>query len=243
MEKKKFSSKMENIPVIAGYAITSLERDKEDFYNYSPKFDDAYVTKAREKQVECYEIIKSGDVLKHQKMVKVNLDAALRKLRLALNRTEGYIKLAHGTLDIQESDFGIKTIRTAIAIKDVERVILQGHTLISHLKRNAAALLLWGLQPEAILALEELINEIDDLNENHNAKKNERSRTATDNVTVFNEMWEIISTIANAGRAMYRGVDNVKLREYTKSHLLTRVYAENPNATVPTELKTETPAS
>ncbi len=243
MKKKKFNCKMEDVPVIAGFVLTSLDRDKDDFNKYSTVFNDVYVTKAREKQMECYEIIKSGDVLKHQKMVKVNLDATLRKLRLALNLTEGYIKLAHGTLDIQESDFGLRTIRVAITLNDVERVILQGHTLISHVKRNAAALQIWGLKPEAILALEALINEIDDLNENHNSKKNERSRTATDNVTVFNEMWDTISTIANAGRAMYRGVDNVKLREYTKSHLLKRVYAENPNATVPSEPKTETPAS
>jgi len=37
----------------------------------------------------------------------------------------------------------------------------------------------------------------------------------------------------NAGRALYRGVDNVKLKEYTITHLLKRVHNETGTTAAP----------
>jgi len=242
MEKKRFNGKMEDLPIMLGFVLSSMERDKDDFIRYSLIFNDPYAVEVRKKQMECYEIIKSTDVLKHQKVVKTQIDAGLVKLRLGLNQMEGYLKLAEGSIDIPLSDFGVKTIRGAVAKSDLEKIIQQGHTLINNLKRNQAVLLLKGLKPETILALEALITELNGLNEKHNTKKNERSRTASDNMTVFNNLSDTLDSILNVGRAMYRGVDNVKLREYTMASLLKRVYSENANSPAPIVPKTGTPS-
>lgn len=233
MEKKKFNCKMQDIPVITGFALASMERDKFDFIAYSPMFADPFMENMRTKQVECYEIVKAADVITHQKVVKTQLDADLGKLRLALNRMEGYLILSESKMDIKINDFGIKTIRTALGKGDLEKTIAMGRTLISNVKRNATELQAKGLKAEAIVEMEDLINNIDALNEKHNSKKDERSRATVGSNTKLNAMWDDLNIIINAGRALYRGVDNVKLKEYTITHLLKRVHNES-SASTPT---------
>ncbi len=242
MDKKKFNCKMEDIPVITGFVLASMERDKEDFVAYSPRFVDPFMTNMRAKQAECYEIVKSTDVLKHQKAVKVQIDDSLVKLRINLNQIEGYLKLSEDKLDIKLYDFGLKIIRTAIGKGDVEKIIAVGRTLISNVKRNEPELQTNGLKPEAIVVLENLINEIDNLNEKHNSKKDERSRAADGSNAVLNNLWDALNSIIDAGRAMYRGVDNIKLKEYTITHLLKRVHTERANTNTTTTTDTKQPA-
>jgi len=50
---------------------------------------------------------------------------------------------------------------------------------------------------------------------------------------IFNELWDMTSKVINAARAIYRGVDEVKLRDYTVSHLVKRVNAEGAHDTEP----------
>jgi len=242
MEEKRFNCKMEDVPVIAGFVFASFEKDKADFVKYSPVFGDSFMTNARAKQTECYDIVRSVDVLKYQKAVKNQLEKGINDLRLELNKVEGYLKLANSSLDIQLPDFKLKAIRTAISDSNVEKIILEGRSLINSMKRNEPALQAKGLSADALISLTTLISEIEVLNTNHNSKKNERSRAADDSIKTFNELWDITGTILDAGRALYRGVDEVKLREYTLSNLLKRVHNTTGSATAETTPKTDTPA-
>jgi hypothetical protein len=235
MESKKFNCKMQDIPVIMGFALASMERDKPDFINYSPMFADPFMADVRIKQTECYEIVTAADVLNKQKMVKAQLDTSVGQLRVQLNKNEGYLKLAEKELDIKMEDFGIKGTRTALSKGDMEKTIAGGHTLVSNMKRNAAVLATKGLKQAGIDEMATLITEIDTLNEKHNTLKNDRSRAAGDNSAKLNEMWDLIGVIASAGRAMYKGVDPIKLKEYTISNLQKRVYNVSGKADTPAE--------
>lgn len=242
MEEKKFNCKMEDVPVVTGFVLVSFERDKADFVKYSPIFADPFATNVRTRQTECYEIVKSGDVLKLQKVAKKQLEAKLGDCRLSLNQVEGYLKLAKSSLDIEVADFGLRAIRAAIGDENMEKIISEGHSLIANLKRNETALQAKGMNPDMLTALTTLVGEIDGLNTNHNSKKNERSRAADDSIKTFNELWDTTGTILNAGRALYRGVDEVKLREYTMANLLKRVHNANGTSTDEATPKTDTPA-
>ncbi|MBP1639723.1 MAG: hypothetical protein H6Q17_1306 [Bacteroidetes bacterium] len=229
MEEKRFNCKMEDVPVVAGFVFESFEKDKADFVKYSPIFADPFLANGQAKQTECYGMIKSGDVLKQQKAVKDQIDARLGDLRVSLNQVEGYLKLAAGTLDI--NDFGLKTIRAAISNDNVEKTIVEGRSLIANLKRNEAALKAKGMSDDHLSTLTTVVNTIDELNTGHNTKKNERSRASGNSIKTFNELWDLTGTILDAARAMYRGVDEVKLKEYTLASLLKRVHNSQTPAT------------
>lgn len=237
MEEKKFNCKMEDVPVVTGFALSSMENDKADFLAYSPIFADPFADNVRAKQTVCMELVKSRDIVTQQKAVTKLIGTKLNKLRVSLNPIEGYLKLAGSDLDIQVSDFGLTAIRKDLSNENVEGVIAKTQSFIANLTRNQAALQAKGMKPEAIADLAALMGEISQLNQQQNELKNKRSRVASDNIKDFNELWDMLSTILDAGRALYRGVDAVKLKEYTLSSLLKRVHNVNPEPVTPAEIQ------
>ena len=227
MEEKKFNCKAEDVPVLAGFVLKSLEIDWDKFVAYSPVFTSQFVAGVTAQQTDCYALTKSTEVLKQQKVVTLKIADNSNELRLSLNLIEGYLKLAAKDLDIPVGDFGLVRIRTAISKGNVEGIISDTRSFIAVVKRNEAALVAKGMKPELIASLTSDIQEIGELNTHQNVKKNERSRVAEDNMKVFNELWDSLGIILSAGRAIFRGVDDVKLREYTLANLLKRVHSEN----------------
>jgi hypothetical protein len=236
MEEKKFNCRAEEVPVVAGFALKSYENDSEKFEVYSPVFTRQFIENMKKQQTDCYELTKSTDVMKLQKMVTLKISEKTNDLRLRLNQLEGYLKLSGNELDIQMRDFGLVRIRTAISKGAVERIISDTRTLIAVIKRNEAVLLAKGMKPEMVSALVDDILEIEELNTQQNEKKNERSRVAKDNIKVFNELWDSLTILLSAGRAIFRGVDEVKLKEYTLAALLKRVHAESGSSSKNTDI-------
>lgn len=230
MIKKKFNCKMEDLPVIAGFVVTSFENDKADFITYSSLFADPFISNFKAQRINCMTIVKASDVLKYQKAVKGQIEEELDYLRKSLNLVEGYLKMSKNILDINSKDFGIKGIRTAIGNNNLEKINSEGRSLIMHLKRNATALKEIGLTDIAIDNLEKQIDNLDKLNNAHNEKKNERSRTSDSATSVFNDLWDQMGLILDGARAMYKGSDEVKLREYMISNLVKHVHNSKPNS-------------
>jgi hypothetical protein len=237
MEKKKFNCKMEVLPVLASFLLESLNTDFELFVQYSPIFSPQFVLGVKDKQIICYQSITPTDVLRLQKVVTNKIIDQSGKLRLSLNQIEGYLQFAANDLDIAVKDFPLKNIREGISKSNVEGVLTNGRNLATCLKRNEPALLAKGMRPETIISLTAEINNIELLNTNQNVKKNERSRTKVDNIKVLNELWDDLDTIMKAGRAIFRGVDNVKLKEYTMTSLIKRVHNETSAAAKNAEAK------
>lgn len=235
MEKKKFNCKMQDIPVMIGFLATSLERDKADFISFSPLYADPFLANLRDKQNKCYEIVKAADVLKHQKVVTTQIDTTLNQVRILLNKTEAYLKLSKKNLDIEIDDFGVKATRAGIAKYDIEKTISEGRSLVNNLKRNATTLNTVGLKQTGIDEVATVINDLNTLNEKHNALTNDYSRAADDNNALLNEAWELKKMICSTGRALYKGIDDVKLKEYTLSNLQKRVYNETSKSETPAE--------
>lgn len=240
MEEKKFNCKAEDIPVLAGFALKSLEIDWDKFVAYSPVFTPQFIADVKTQQTECYALTKSTDILKLQKVVTTKITEKSNELRLTLNPLEGYLKLALKDLDIQLNDFGLAKIRSAISKGYVETLLSEGRTLVTVLKRNEDVLVAKGMKPELLDTLASQILEIEELNTHQNGKKNERSRVASDNMKVFNGLYDSLNIILNAGRAIFRGVDEVKLKEYTMSALVKRVHSESGSSNKGTDTTTDT---
>ena len=226
MEEKKFNCKMEDIPVITGFAIESMENDKVDFFDYSPVFTDQYIADAKVKKTECMEMVRSEDVLKLQKKITEDITQKLKGLRSNLNKIGGYLTMAEKELDIKAIDFNLSSIRSNIAKTNVEGVANDIQSLIIKLKRNETALLAKGLKVSVVNDLIVFNEDILKLNQSQNSYKNKRSRVASENIREFNELWDILSMILDAGRSMYKLEDKVKLKEYTFTTLQKRVHTE-----------------
>jgi oligoribonuclease (3'-5' exoribonuclease) len=80
-----------------------------------------------------------------------------------------------------------------------------------------------------------LAKEMDALNTTQSSKLSERMRLTDANIKELNELWEMLVPVFDAAKGMYKGVDEVKLKDYTISHLVKRVHTVSSNKTTATK--------
>ena len=226
MEQKKFNCKQEEVTAIAGFVANSLTADLALFQEYSPAFTQTLIEQIRTKQNLCISLEESDITTQRLKSVTAQLVDKEQGLRPILNKVEGYLKLAGSGLDIAVDSFGLKAVRDAVSRGNDEGVIASLQTLVKNINRNLPVLLAQGLKPEIADALMAVSAEIKQLNEEQNQLINDRSRNTDANIKDYNELWNMITPVFETARSIFRGVDEVKLKEYTISALLKRVNAE-----------------
>jgi hypothetical protein len=69
------------------------------------------------------------------------------------------------------------------------------------------------------------IIEISALNVKQNDLVSKRNRLTKQNIEMFNDLWESLQPVLKTAKAIYRGVDDVKLKDYTIAQLLKRINA------------------
>jgi hypothetical protein len=82
------------------------------------------------------------------------------------------------------------------------------------------------LRRELIDEIEVRLEEIGELNVKQNVQTSERNRLTQSNIETFNDLWSSLQPVVNTAKAIYRGVDDVKLKDYTVAQLLKRINAK-----------------
>ena len=226
MEKKKFHCKIQDLPIITGFVLESLVKDLLAFGEYSNIFNIGYVQSVRAKRLICMELIIPAAIRKQLKNISRDLQKSNADLRLLFNKVEGYVKLAGNALDVEGSDVGMKEARLEISKGNVEGVINSTNSMVTTLRRNETVLFVYGMNTALLDEVAEKVELIDSLNNQQNSLMSDHGRLAHTNIAIFNDLWADLSTILITAKAIYRGVDEIKLRDYTMSHLIKRVNAE-----------------
>lgn len=230
MEKRKFSFKIEELVVIAAVILESVRKDIADFMAFSSVFTVEFLDAIDEKIEACKTLINSSSIAKELKLITEDVYKKSDAFRSKFNALEVYFKYAVGQIDIQVSDTGIKAARLNISRGNTEGVVSDARKVLANAKKNRAALEAKGMKPEFLVAFEAEINEVEVLNNKQITLKNEMLRQTDTNMGTYNDLWSDISIITDAAKAIYRGVDDVKLKNYNISLLRKRINAEGGNA-------------
>lgn len=233
MEEKDFPGKMEDIPVVAGMLFDSYRKDQALFTGFSPMFTPAYIAAAEAKRTECNDLVKAYSFTQERRAVTEKMETLADELRIQLNSVEGYLKISAKNLDIAVSGFGLNLVRDALTDGNMEGATASAFEMLRSVRRNQLVLAAKGLTPELLENVTAMVDEMNSLNIAQNTKLSDRMRATDENIGVFNELWEIASTIMVAAKAMFRGVDDVKLKDYTMTQLIKRVNAEGTNPAKP----------
>jgi hypothetical protein len=226
MIKKKFPCKIEELPTIGEFILERVMTDIADFSDYSSLFTSDYPATIQKKIVVCKELVASSAVTKELKVVTQQLYDKSKGLRVKMNVLEGYLKIGAKELDILLEDVGLKSVRSDITRNNTEGLILNVQKALTAVKRNQPVLAAKGLKPELIGDIETQMQEIDALNVKQNKLISARSRLTKANIELFNELWDSLHPILDTAKALYRGVDEVKLKDYTIAQLKKRINAE-----------------
>jgi hypothetical protein len=220
---KTFRYKIENLPTIGEFLLKNLDKDIDDFNNFSSVFTPEYLAAIKNKIYICKDIISSSVVTKELKALTQHLYNESKALRIKINAVEGYLKLAAKELDIAVVDFGLKNIRNDISRNNIEGLVMNVQKTLIAIKRNQAVLESKGLKPELITDIETQTREINNLNVNQNELISGRNRLTKTNIDLFNDLWDSLQPILKTAKAIYRGVDDVKLKDYTIRQLVKRI--------------------
>jgi hypothetical protein len=226
MSKKVFPFKIEELPVVGDFLLSSYGRDLSDFVAYSPIFNPEFRTGIELKITHCRSAVRSASLSKELKKITTTLTATYSGLRPLLNRLEGYINLSENELDIAPKDFGMKALRTAISKGDVEGITARMQMLLGVMKRNSTSLETKGLSEEMLVDFEKRIEEMNALNRRQNEIMSSRNLLTEDNIRQFNDLWKELQHIIKTGQALYKGIDPVKVKDYTLTHLRKQINAE-----------------
>ncbi|HBX46142.1 hypothetical protein [Limibacterium fermenti] len=224
--RKYFSCKIEELPVIADFLLDNLTRDLADFTAYSPLYTAEFVDGKRAKVTTCKSIVHSSVYTVQKKLVTDKLETLSKGLHRPLNEFEGYFNLASGELDILSGDSSISDVREAINNGNTEGILTDGRILLATIARNQTVLETKGLKPEQVTSVETVLGEIDTLNKEQNALHSGRTFNSEQNIDKFNDLYLDMRSIVKTGKAIYRGKDEAKLKDYTFSQLLKRVRIE-----------------
>lgn len=225
-EKRKFKCKVEELPAIAGYLAQRLRADLVDFASFSDVFSEDYVTQLVGKTTECNQVIVSDVLTKEIKELTKQIAEKTRLLRLGINKVEVYLNMADGEMTVAADMLGVKQLRADINNGNSEGVAAQARRLITGIKANLTVLQAKGLKPALLTEITQLTDEIEKLGNDQNFKTTERNRHTDENNELFNELWDMLSFILETGRALYRGVNDTKLNDYTLTSILKRLNAE-----------------
>ena len=188
MTKTLFNCKMEEVPVLAGFVVDSLQEDLADFNEYFSDYTSEKVNALLAKRNYCMELEKSSSVVQQLKSVTAQLADKEKGLRPDLNKLEGYLKRAEGNLDIPINGFSLKAVRDAISRGNDEGIIAQMQTLLANIGRNQSALEAAGMKPELLAKLTEATAEIDRLNNEQNKLENNRGSAVATSIKDYNEL-------------------------------------------------------
>jgi hypothetical protein len=227
--KKMFQGRVDDLPVIAEFVSESLERDLPDFNAYSPRFNTALIADIRSKVTVCRSAMRAWMFTKELKTTTARLYATMDAVRLPLNILEGYIKLAGTQLDVAPKDMGLHEVRRSIKNDNAETLPPALRQLMTSVQRNLPALYAAGLPPSLVDELNAQPATIEALNLRQNTLASERNRLTETDMQLFNDLWLAIAPLFETGKALYKGIDPAKLKDYTFAELVRRLH---PHRTV-----------
>jgi hypothetical protein len=235
MAERKFTLRIEEMPVIGKFLFDSFNRDFSDFQGYSPDFNNAYRNIFSNLVDAVNDIVNPKTLVAELKKITADMYDIIDSLRPIMNRLEGYVdRVDASDLTIQASDFGIKAVRDKISNKDQEALLENLKVVIENIDNNLAKLQAKGWDNEQDQELRDKRTEIANANAAQNMKMDQREAKVQDNIDTLNELWVIMQDVMDTGRVRLYKFDNPeKAGDYTLAVLKNRIRQEGTADTDP----------
>lgn len=228
--KRKFTCRIDELPVLAEFIIESMNRDLSDFIAEYPELNEDYLSDFRKKRTEVLGLLRPKKITSDLKEVTQRIEKNLDGMRKHLTKLEVSVRLADKNEEITMSykDFGMKFVRQAIKNGDVEQFDGTMLYLKQNITQQYAALSHHGYSDAKRDALYKLWDKIMEDNALQNQHLDSRDSLVEKNIHVFNELWEIMTEVCFAGKSIYQTDFPARADEYTIAELINRIRQEGP---------------
>ncbi|MEI7487918.1 MAG: carboxypeptidase-like regulatory domain-containing protein [Chryseobacterium sp.] len=224
----KITCRIEEVPVLGGFLLSSMQASLADFTGFSPDYNAAFMTTANADLATIEALINPKQLTAELKVITLRMYSNMTALRAKIDLLEGYINRATG-LTIGKKDFGISAVRTKNNNGDVEGLLAALSFLLTNVGNNLAALTAKGFTAAQNTALTTLRNDLKADNMAQNNKINDRNNKVIANYTRINSFWDKLVDISDAGKRIYKSTAPNKVDDYTISKLKARIRQERNN--------------
>ncbi len=218
-----YNCKDEELPVIGELVVSSLETDLAKFTAYSSGFDANYVATMKQKVVTVAQLVAPEEETVARKVITGRIYATMNNLTEPAGRLEGYITLAHDTLQVSPADFGISKLRHGIKNSDVEEVADALHLINNQIGRYKEALTQKGLTEELIVTFTGSHTSLTADKTEQYGILNNRKAVVQNNIATLNDLYQQISEVMKIGKILFKN-DAAKVQQYTFSNVLKNVH-------------------
>ena len=209
----------EEYTVAGNFLKTSFANDRVDLATRFPEFTPEYQT-AFEASIDLVEDLEQGVVLTgEQKTATAALYALANELNSELNFLTFYFKRAG--LDSKM----VSNLKKDLAKNNIEGCTQKITGLLQFIADKKPQLTEKGMAATFDSELAQTRDNLNEKNELQNQKMNALKELHSENKVVFKELYQYISTIADAGKIKYK--NTIKADQYTISKIIARMRSSN----------------
>jgi hypothetical protein len=220
MIARSYNCKDEEIPVIGGYLLFVVRRDMPELVAYLPGlFTNEYVAGMEKKITDVSNLLNPKNETVELKTVTTSLYGWMDGLVEPLNKVKVYLDFAKGAIPVSVKDFGITALKRSIHSKDSEGVIKNLRSVSENLERYRAQLMERGFDGNIVVHFENSLRAIEAENQRQFEIVSNRKAIVESNVGLINDLYANIIEICNIGKMMYKGKNELKVKEYTFNQL------------------------
>ncbi|WP_461629057.1 hypothetical protein [Labilibaculum euxinus] len=217
-----YKFRQEELPVVGEILLQLFLRDREKFSNFSPEFNDEFVTDFQNRIHRVADLTQSktqtAEIKKITSDLYSGLDAILHKLELIA----AYTQRANKLMLVKASDFGVKEAKKMIRIRNVEGYCAKAKIIQQNIAKNLEVLKEKGYKDSLSTELEQMTQKVYDLNLLQEQKTSERKQLVVDNNAELNLFWKQLSDISKTGKMLMKE-DESKAADYMFSCLIHKV--------------------
>jgi len=217
--KLRFRARLDELSPLALFMTNSFVKNQSDFEEFSPKYDETYAATVEAKRKEVDKIINPIQLTSELKVITKSIYSDQATVSKTIGFLEGYAKRAVG-LSIDPKDFGFSAVRGSNNSGDIEGLVKNMRIVGQNAKKNILALTTAGYSAAKQTAYDALTNALEANNAAQNSKEEDRRNLVSDNHLLLNELWDMVSDIADAGKRIYNTTTDVNRQSYIVSTVL-----------------------
>lgn len=216
--------RFEELPFLADYARDNFMRDKADFVNHSPEYDKDFLLKFDPQLKLVTELVATSSLMAQQKVITKRIRKHYQTARNWVNKVEDYAKKAKSALVTDIADFGFKSLRADINVKNDEGTIKKFRELMQHADANQAALLAKGFTAALRTSLGAFVDTFEADIKSQTRKIDERKDLVKENKKEFDTLWQMLNEdILATGKVIYKDLNKDKVKDYTYDIFIRKV--------------------
>ena len=233
-QKQIYPCTAEEVSPLANIMAASMLTDIVWFGGHSTKFTPAFAASMVEDAAACNALITSDTLTQRIRILTRTIGTKCDELSIKVNHANNYIHMVEPTdLNVDVNSMGVTPLRATLNNGNTEGVVKDARVLINNVQANITVLEPVGLTPAFLTEFIELVDEIETLGNEQTDKKSKRNRNTEAYIGQFNELWTKVKLVLATGKALFQGVDDVKLRDYTYSVVIKRIRAAGRNPITP----------